>query len=83
MSGGEPRKEEDFIADSIHGLMGDPRWEAVELLVSNHRDELVRFMSDPSLAGDHGRLAHSAGAVDALGHLLQGFLEIKNRSKRV
>ena len=83
MSGGEPRKEEDFIAYSIHGLMGDPRWEAVELLVSNHRDELVRFMSDPSLAGDHGRLAHSAGAVDALGHLLQGFLAIKNRSKRV
>jgi len=81
MSGGEPRKEENFIADSIHGLMSDPRWEAVELLVSNHRDELVRFMSDPALAGEHGRLAHSAGAVDALGHLLQGFLEIKKRSK--
>ena len=79
----DPKKEEDFIAESIQGLMGDPRWEAVELLVSNHREELVRFMSDPALAGEHGRLAHCAGAVDALGHLQLGFLEIKNRSKRV
>ena len=37
MSGGEPRKEEDYIADSIQGLMGDPRWEAVELLVLQGR----------------------------------------------
>ena len=82
MSGGEFRTtQQKFIRDSVRGLMSDSRASALEMMIGQQKDELVRYMTSPHLSVEHGRLAHSAGGVDALNHLLAVISEIKNSSK--
>jgi hypothetical protein len=51
------------------------------MLIKQQRESLVVYLSDPRSAGDHGKLAHAAGGVDALAGLVELFLEIKKRPK--
>ena len=84
MSGGEPIDKitpEDFIHDNIRGLMADSRSEYLIMLIKQQREALVIYLSDPRNAGDHGKLAHAAGGVDALAAINELFLEIKKRPK--
>ena len=84
MSGGEPIEKispDEFVHDNVRGLMADSRAEYMIMLIKQQREALVVYLSDPRSAGDHGKLAHAAGGVDALASLVELFLEIKNRSK--
>ena len=84
MSGGDPIEKitpDDFLYDNIRGLMTDSRSEYLIMLIKQQRESLVVYLSDPQNAGDHGKLAHAAGGVDALAAIVELFLEIKKRPK--
>jgi hypothetical protein len=84
MSGGVPIEKispDEFVHDNVRGLMADSRAEYMIMLIKQQREALVVYLSDPRSAGDHGKLAHAAGGVDALAGLVELFLEIKKRPK--
>jgi|TARA_R110001583_G_scaffold38918_2_gene125387 hypothetical protein len=84
MSAGEPIDKispENFIHDNIRGLMADTRSEYLIMLIKQQQEALVVYLSDPRCAGDHGKLAHAAGGVDALASLVELILGIKNGSE--
>ena len=60
-------------------LISDPRFAAMRKLLDDVREELISHVSHQGTAMEHGALAHSAGGIDCINHILNRLKAIEEK----